>query len=99
MSNRSLYVVPKTLDAQTRIFGLPMDEFIVALVVGLGLFLNDYTVLGLIVPALLVCLMRTVKKGQSSAWILNLCYWFFPSKIMSCVLFKTPKSIVREYLS
>ena len=99
MGNRSLYVVPKTLDAQTRIFGLPIDEFVVGGLISLSLFLNDCTILGMVIPALAVCLMRMVKKGQSSAWIINLCYWYFPSTIMRYVLMKTPESVTREYLS
>jgi conjugal transfer pilus assembly protein TraL len=96
---RSLYVVPKTLDAPTRILGLPLDEFLPAMLFLVYFFLSGKTVLFILTPILTVVVIRMIKQGQGSAWLINLCHWYLPKCLMQSFLRKTPASENREYIA
>lgn len=98
-SKRSLYLVPKTLDTQIRVLGLPLDEFVPAVFLIGFFFLVGKVVLSIVMPILAVVLIRFLKQGQGSSWIINVCYWHLPKYIMSCALRKTPASENREYIA
>ena len=96
---RALYLVPKTLDAQTRLLGLPLDECIPSLSLAVFFFALDKVMLSISLPVLAVILIKMAKQGQGSSWLLNLCHWYLPSVVMQCVLTKTPPSRAREYIA
>ena len=100
MSNkRDLYLVPKTLDAPARVLGLSLDEFIPALLLGGFFCLLGKLILAMIVSAVVVVLVKGLKRGQGSSWLLNLCYWYFPHCLMQGILRSTPPSQQRDYLA
>lgn len=96
---RALYLVPKTLDAPARILALPLDEFIPALLLGVFFFLSGQVVLSLIIATLAVIMIRLLKQGQGSAWLINVCHWYLPKVVMTHLLQKTPPSQNREYIA
>lgn len=99
MTKRSLYVVCKTLDQPERIIGLPLDEFfITAILCGIFIFMGKL-ILAMGVAIITVVLMRVMKKGQGSGWILNVFYWYFPQSLTKAFIRFTPASHHREWIS
>jgi len=100
MSNkRGLYLVPKTLDAQIRILGLPLDEFVPSIILAGFFFLLGKVLLSLVIPVVTVVLIKMMKQGQGSAWLINVCHWYLPKSIMHYWVRKTPPSQNREYIA
>ena len=98
-SKRSLYVVPKTLDAPTRLVGLPLDEFIPAIALAGFFFVMGRLLLALAVPAVLVVFLKLIKRGQGRSWLLNIGYWYLPKRVMQILLRQTPPSYQRDYIA
>lgn len=98
-SKRSLYLVPRSLDAQIRVLGLPLDEFIPACAMAIAFFLSKKILFSMAVPTVLVVFIKFLKQGQGSAFLVNVCYWFFPRLVMSNLLRHTPPSEDREYIA
>ena len=98
-TKRSLYLVPSTLDAPTRILGLPLDEAIPAFSLAVWFFFLDHVVLSIGLPILTVLLLRGLKRGRGSAWLWSLCYWYLPSCVTRHWLRYTPPSQHRQYLA
>lgn len=95
----TLYRVPQSLDAPVRWLGLPRDEAIAAALVG-GIFLLLGKLLwALVLSAALIIAMKTLKRGQGSAWLVNVAYWYLPAVVMQVVLSHTPPSHQRDYLA
>ncbi|EMA8656793.1 type IV conjugative transfer system protein TraL [Cronobacter sakazakii] len=91
------YNFPETLNQQSRFIGLPLDEIIiVAPLVILGVIYNMSTVLSFI-AGLLWWLVRYLKKGQGSYWLLNFCYWHLPSLIFRITFRQIPDSSFRHW--
>jgi len=91
------YNFPETLNQQTRIFGLPIDELIViAPLTLLGVAFNMSTAMG-IVSGFLWWLIRYLKKGQGSYWLLNFCYWHLPDLIFRITFKMIPDSSFRHW--
>ncbi|EOC1314876.1 type IV conjugative transfer system protein TraL [Cronobacter turicensis] len=91
------YYFPETLNQQARFIGLPLDELIiVAPLVILGVIYNMSTVLS-IIAGLLWWLVRYLKKGQGSYWLLNFCYWHLPSLIFRITFRQIPDSSFRHW--
>ncbi|EGT4277885.1 type IV conjugative transfer system protein TraL [Cronobacter sakazakii] len=91
------YYFPETLNQQTRVLGLPVDELIiVAPLAILGVMYNMSTVLS-IIAGLLWWLIRYLKKGQGSYWLLNFCYWHLPSLIFRVTFRRIPDSSFRHW--
>lgn len=91
------YYFPETLNQQERWLGLPKDEFIVVVpLVVAGVYFNMSTVMS-IVAALLWWLVRYLKKGQGSYWMLNFCYWHLPFLIFKLSFRQIPDSSFRHW--
>lgn len=73
------YYFPETLNQQERYFGLPLDELLVIAPLVIFGVLNDMAIELTVVAGLLWLLVRYLKKGQGSYWLLNFCYWHLPS--------------------
>ena len=69
------YRFPKTLSEQNRIIGLPLDEAIPAAVVLLWGFFTKKYLFSLIIAAVIWQLIRAAKRGKSSRWLYNWCYF------------------------
>ncbi|EHF4936995.1 type IV conjugative transfer system protein TraL [Enterobacter hormaechei] len=92
------YRFPKTLSEQARILGLPLDEFIPAAVFGGILMLNKSYMFGMIVAVVLWQLIRTAKRGKSSKWLYNWCYWYLPIELLRVVYKIIPDSSYRKWI-
>ncbi|HCW0180202.1 type IV conjugative transfer system protein TraL [Kosakonia cowanii] len=91
------YYFPETLNQQARFFGLPLDELLViAPLTLLGIVCNMSTALG-IVSGVLWLLVRYLKKGQGSFWLLNFCYWYLPTFIFRVTFRSIPDSGFRHW--
>ncbi|MEQ9883229.1 type IV conjugative transfer system protein TraL [Pectobacterium brasiliense] len=91
------YYFPETLNQQERIIGLPVDEFIVvAPLLIAGIVYNMSTVLS-VVAGLLWLLIRYLKKGQGSYWLLNFCYWRLPYFVFKITFRQIPDSSFRHW--
>ncbi len=98
-NKRALYLVPKTLDAPARVLGLPLDEFIPALIFAIFFFLIGKPIGSIAISAVTVILVKVMKKGQGSSWLINLCHWYLPKRVMVQLLRKTPPAQHREYIA
>ncbi|WOZ79933.1 type IV conjugative transfer system protein TraL [Kosakonia sacchari] len=91
------YYFPETLNQQQRWLGLPPDEFIVvAPLTVLGVVVNMSVQMG-IISALLWWLIRYLKKGQGSYWLLNFCYWHLPTFVFHVAFRQLPDSGFRHW--
>ncbi|EFH2718823.1 type IV conjugative transfer system protein TraL [Escherichia coli] len=89
---------PKTLSEQNRIIGLPLDEAIPAAVLVLwGFFAKKY-VFGLIIATVVWQLIRAAKRGKSSRWLYNWCYWHLPVELFRVVYRVIPDSSYRIWI-
>jgi len=91
------YYFPETLNQQDRYLGLPLDELIiVAPLILLGV-LNDMSTELTIIAGLLWALVRYLKKGQGSYWLLNFCYWYLPTLLFKIAFRQIPDSSFRHW--
>ena len=98
-NNRSLYLVPRMLDAKTRIIGLTLDEFLPASLLGAFLFFSGRDMLAIAMSVIVVMLVKIMKRGQGVSWLVNACYWYLPGTLSWLVINKTPPSKDREYIA
>lgn len=94
------YVFPSTLNEQTRIFGLPLDECVIVLPLVLGGVTLGHTGAFLLSAVVLWLLIKHFKRGQGSSWLLNVAYWYLPTDIFKMVgtFKKVPDSSYRHWL-
>ncbi|WP_312319170.1 type IV conjugative transfer system protein TraL [Atlantibacter hermannii] len=91
------YYFPETLNQQARYFGLPIDELLVtAPLVVLGV-LNNIAIELTAIAGLLWFVMKYLKKGQGSYWLLNFCYWHLPSFLFRMTFRQIPDSSFRHW--
>ncbi|ELW9465971.1 TraL protein [compost metagenome] len=91
------YYFPETLNQQDRYLGLPLDELIiVAPLILLGV-LNDMSTELTVIAGLLWALVRYLKKGQGSYWLLNFCYWYLPTLLFKVAFRQIPDSSFRHW--
>src|SRR3989338_9717680 len=99
MTKRSLYVVCKTLDQPICIIGLPLDEFLITTVIAGFFFIIGKLILSMVIGLLTVILLRIMKRGQGSGWLINVFYWYLPQKLSKAFIRYTPASKNREWIS
>ncbi|HEF0975484.1 TPA: type IV conjugative transfer system protein TraL [Escherichia coli] len=92
------YRFPKTLSEQNRIIGLPLDELIPAAVVFIWGFFTRKYLFSLIIAAVIWQLIRAAKRGKSSRWLYNWCYWHLPSELFRVVYRVIPDSSFRMWI-
>ncbi|MCS5452320.1 type IV conjugative transfer system protein TraL [Enterobacter huaxiensis] len=97
-NNIDKYRFPKTLSEQTRIMGLPLDEFIPAALSGGILMLNKSYMFGMVVAVVLWQAIRIAKRGKSSKWLYNWCYWYLPIELLRVVYRIIPDSSFRKWI-
>ena len=91
------YYFPETLNQKERYFGLPLDEIIIVAPLALLGILNNMAIELSIIAALLWALVRYLKKGQGSFWLLNFCYWHLPSLLFRVTFKQIPDSSFRHW--
>ena len=92
---RDPYTIPQTLDEPLRIMLLTVDELLVFAVPLLLLgFVCNALLLGFLVGAGGVALLKKGKGEQGQRYGLHLLYWHYPSL---CVLRGAPSSFPRSY--
>jgi len=94
----SKYKFPETLNQQKRFIGLPREEAIVLLLCGVIGFYCDILIVMLVVGAILWLLIRHLKKGQGSTWLLNLLYWYLPTVLFRVQFRRVPTSSHRHWM-
>ncbi|MBW5870508.1 type IV conjugative transfer system protein TraL [Yersinia enterocolitica] len=92
------YRFPKTLSEQNRIIGLTLDEAIPAAVPLLWGLLTKKYLFGLIIAAVLWRLIKAAKRGKSSKWLYNWCYWYLPIELFRVVYRVIPDSSFRKWI-
>ncbi|HFZ0820259.1 TPA: type IV conjugative transfer system protein TraL [Enterobacter cloacae] len=91
------YNFPETMNQQDRYLGLPIDELIVtAPLLVLGVLNNLSLELG-VIAGILWFIVRYLKKGQGSYWLLNFCYWRLPSLLFKVTFRQIPDSSFRHW--
>ena len=91
------YYFPETLNQQDRYFGLPLDELLIVAPLVLFGVLNTMSTELSIITSLLWALVRYLKKGQGSFWLLNFCYWHLPSLLFKISFRQIPDSSFRHW--
>ncbi|TDN51501.1 type IV conjugative transfer system protein TraL [Scandinavium goeteborgense] len=92
------YRFPTTLSEQGRIIGIPYDEFVPAALAMLwGLITRKY-LFGLILALIVWQLIKAAKRGKSSKWLYNWCYWYLPTELFKVVYRVIPDSSFRKWL-
>ncbi|OAD97897.1 type IV conjugative transfer system protein TraL [Pantoea sp. OXWO6B1] len=94
----SKYRFPETLNQQKRWLGLPPEEAFILLGCGLLGFYIDMFIVMLVVGAVLWLLIRHLKKGQGSWWLLNLLYWYLPTMLFRVQFRRVPDSANRHWM-
>ncbi|QKJ89311.1 conjugal transfer pilus assembly protein TraL (plasmid) [Paramixta manurensis] len=99
MDRESLqYQFPETLNNQKRVIGLPPEEaFVITACAGIGM-LCDMLVVMLVVGGALWLLIRHLKKGQGTWWLLNLLYWYLPTALFRLQFRRVPDSGNRHWM-
>ncbi|MFD3249158.1 type IV conjugative transfer system protein TraL [Rahnella aquatilis] len=92
------YRFPETLNQQKRVAGLPPEEAFVLLACGVTGFFCDIFIVMLCVGAVLWLLIRHIKKGQGSWWLLNLLYWYLPTVLFRVQFRRVPDSGNRHWM-
>ena len=91
------YNFPETMNQQDRYLGLPIDELIVtAPLLVLGVLNNLSLELG-VIAGILWFIVRYLKKGQGSYWLLNFCYWYLPTLLFKVAFRQIPDSSFRHW--
>ncbi|MBW1215804.1 type IV conjugative transfer system protein TraL [Pantoea allii] len=92
------YLFPETLNQQKRLMGLPTEEAIVVIAcAGIGLLCDIFIVM-LFVAGALWLLIRHLKKGQGTWWLLNLLYWYLPTVLLRLQFRRVPDSANRHWM-
>lgn len=98
MEKRNRHAFPATFSDQKRYVGLPLDELIIYVPVGLLAIFSNVWIFG---PTLLAAIVgiRRLKKGKGSSYLLNLAYWFLPTSIMRLFISVLPESHKRHWVA
>lgn len=92
------YRFPKTLNEQRRLFGMPLEEALITLPIGIIGVLVSRPLVFIIIAALLWLAIRHIKKGKGSTWLYNMAYWYLPTALLRGLFKKLPDSCYRHWL-
>lgn len=97
-NSREKYQFPTTLSQQERWIGLPADEAIIFIPQFLLAVLYQPFIF---FPTLLFSffLIRWLKKGRGSSYLLSLMYWFLPNFVSNILSLSLPASYLRYWVS
>lgn len=91
-------MVPRTINQQARIIGLPLDEFLPAALLGGGFFFAGKVLLSLFVPLIFVLALKRAKAGKGTAHLLCAGYWNLPKCLMGPLMRSAPPAALRKIL-
>ncbi|MBP1038936.1 type IV conjugative transfer system protein TraL [Serratia fonticola] len=98
MEKRNRYEFPATFSDQKRYVGLPLDELIIYVPLGLlAIFINAWIFSPTLGAAVIG--IRYLKKGKGSSYLLNLAYWFLPTTLMRFFISVLPESFKRHWVA
>ncbi|CAM3825875.1 type IV conjugative transfer system protein TraL [Rouxiella silvae] len=89
---------PETINEQTRIIGLPVDEmFLITtpILAGIGMNMGGQMC---IVACLLWLLVRYLKRGKGTYYMVDMLYWYLPSFIFRIFYRVIPDSGNRHWI-
>lgn len=95
--NAKRYKIFKTLDQERRIFGLPPDEIIPAVLIFIIFLIFKQMFFAFIFSVAWVLFMRRMKKGNDSSWLIAIFYWHLG--IGNRFLYKMPSSKYVHWIS
>lgn len=96
--NADRYLFPETLNEQKRILGLPPEEFVVIFICGAAGFFYNMLLAMFVTGGGLWLLIRHMKKGQGSWWLINVCYWYLPTTLFRVQFRRVPDSGNRHWM-
>lgn len=95
---REKYAFPVTLSNQQRWFGLPTDEAIIYIPLGLLAIFSSLLIFGLTLLGVFIVITK-LKRGKGSSYLLRVMYWFLPHGISSLFFMALPPSYKRYWIS
>jgi conjugal transfer pilus assembly protein TraL len=95
---RDKYRFPKTLNEQTRVFGLPLEEALTTLPIALIGMATSKPLIFLVIATLVWVSIRHIKKGKGSMWLYNVAYWYLPTTLFRGFFRRLPDSCYRHWL-
>lgn len=98
MDDLTRYRFPKTLGVQSRIMGMPLDEFFSSVPPFLIAIYYRHALSGLIFGVTMWLFIRWLKRGRGSRWLYNLLYWYLPHEIFRVVYRAIPNSSFRKWI-
>lgn len=98
MNDQNKYIIFKYLDEETRIVGLPLDEFIpVVIFIAFG-FLSKLLMFGILCAALTVLFLKKLKRSRGKSALLAILYWHGNESVGKTIFPSFPKSTDRNFL-
>ena len=88
MINARDYEVTRYLNKPRTLMKLEYDEIIPALVLFGFFWMLGSVIVGLVLAAAWISLLKKAKKGRGSGFLINLIYWYTPGLIHKTVLFQ-----------
>lgn len=98
MNDIQRYHINQRLDEPRRVIGMTLDEGVPMIALFILGFLIHFPVAGLIASAGAVALIKWVKRGQGTYFLLNICYWHSIHWVSRGVLIKIPPAEKRFWL-
>ena len=92
------YRFPKTLSEPMRIVVLTLDEAIPFLLVFLVCMARDALMTGVIAGVMVISIIRFVKRGRGTGWLMSLLYWYLPAPVTLYFFRHLPDSSGRHFL-
>jgi conjugal transfer pilus assembly protein TraL len=97
--NFDKYSFPETINEQSRLFGLPVDEVsVIATPIVCGVAYSCAGVMCALAAAMWI-LLRYLKKGQGTQFMVDFLYWHLPSFLFRPFLRKIPSSANRHWVN
>ena len=103
MSDTLYYRFYQRMDEPTKIVGIPIVEFFIA--VGLAAFcmLKGHLFVGLLLGIGFLAGVRSLRQGKGRKWLTALAYWYLPEFVLPMIFWSplkvTPPSYKRLWLS
>lgn len=99
MQQQDTYRILKKLDAETRWFGLTIDEAVPVGIILLIAFVSGHWIVGFVLGGLTLMGIRRFKKGKGMGWLLGMILWQLPDRLFRGLLVKkAPDSCVRCWM-
>lgn len=98
MSDQNKYLIFKYLDEETRVIGLPLDEFIPAVLFVVFGFFVKILPLGILCAVASVMFLKHLKKNRGKSALLFILYWHGNEMVGKTLFPSFPKSTERDFI-